>query len=139
MDAKDYLDQYIEFKRKQRRLSEEYAREKESIEQLFSLCKVCFSAKQRRERERQLQSCSEYCDGLLVRAEEAEAEAEKIRSLVESISGLEEKVLYLRYVDGCTWEQVCERSFYSWNTVWRYHDRGLQLVQEMIDKAEASG
>ena len=139
MDAQEYLEQYAGLMRRHKWFLKEHEQEKKSIEELIPLCSRSLSPKAQKEKADQSREYVAYCNRLLKQAKGAEVEAEKIRGLIESISGLEEKVLYLRYVDGCTWEQVCERSFYSWNTVWRFHDKGLHLVQEKIDKQEASG
>ena len=139
MDAQEYLEQHAGLMRRQKWFLKEYEQEKKSIEELIPLCSRLLSPKAQKEKADQIREYVAYCNRLLKQAKGAEGEAEKIRGLIESISGAEGRVLQLRYVEGCTWEEVCERVYTSWPSVREKHIKGLQLVQDIIDTQEASG
>lgn len=50
-------------------------------------------------------------------------------AIFQSINGLtdenEKRVLYLHYIEGMTWEQVCTEMNYSWCQVHRFHRKAL--------------
>lgn len=63
----------------------------------------------------------------------ADAQLE-IETAINSLSPRARKVLRLYYIDGLTWEQVCERSYYSWGTVHKIHRTALNALGKQEEK-----
>lgn len=132
MDAKEYFEKYCELKGKQKRVIEEIKQEYNELEAIHSLADKTGS------RCTPTKDLAKHIKLLQQQVKETECEASNIQALIESISGDEGKVLQLRYIDGCTWEQVCERIFYSWPKVRQLHIRALEIAQGKIDNTMAS-
>lgn len=65
-----------------------------------------------------------YADAMLKRAE--------IFDVIMQVDDIKHEVLYLRYVEGLHWEEICMRVYCSWNSVHRYHRAGLQDVESIL-------
>jgi DNA-directed RNA polymerase specialized sigma24 family protein len=78
----------------------------------------------------------------LVKKCEAKLEAltaalEKIEDMIEGLEPVERRLVRLHYVEGRTWERVCEKINYSWRQTHRIHGRVLEkLVAAEMEKRE---
>lgn len=66
----------------------------------------------------------------------AELEAIRIRQrvfeVIESIPGVEGAVLFERYINLSTWEQIAEKLYYSSSGIFYAHIRALEMVEEKL-------
>ncbi|MBC3516379.1 hypothetical protein H8K20_08215 [Neobittarella massiliensis] len=54
---------------------------------------------------------------------------EGIRAAIAAVDDdVLQTLLYYRYIDGCTWEQIAARMSYNYRWVLRLHDRALEQV-----------
>ncbi len=59
----------------------------------------------------------------------------EIESLIETLEPTERRLARFRYIDGLTWENVCDRMCYSWRQTHRIHGRMLdKLVAAEMEK-----
>lgn len=55
-----------------------------------------------------------------------------IEDLIEGLEPTERKLARYRYIDGLTWEDVCEKICYSWMQTHRIHGR---MLDKLVTKA----
>lgn len=55
-----------------------------------------------------------------------------IETLIEDLEPTERKLARYRYIDGLTWEDVCEKMIYSWRQTHRIHGR---MLDKLVTKA----
>ena len=71
---------------------------------------------------------------------QAKADAFQIRqevvNLIIDIPGIEGKVLYERYINLLTWEQIAEKLFYSYTGIFYAHNRALGIVDKRLSQNE---
>lgn len=70
---------------------------------------------------------AKYVRRLEVMYREQSAIEEAVASLSDSV---ERQLMRARYLDGQTWEEVCETIGYSWSQVHRIHARALQNIAD---------
>ena len=64
----------------------------------------------------------------------------EIENLIETLEPTERRLARFRYIDGCTWERVCDLLCYSWKQTHRIHGRMLdKLVDAELKKRETLG
>jgi hypothetical protein len=72
-----------------------------------------------------------------LRLVDAKLEAIRIRQevfdLVSSIDGVEGEVLFQRYIELRSWEEICVIISYSWAQTHRYHLRALDIVSRLLE------
>ena len=72
-----------------------------------------------------------------LRLVDAKLEAIRIRQevfdLVSSIDGVEGEVLFQRYIELRSWEEICVIISYSWAQTHRYHLRALDIVSRRLE------
>ena len=62
-----------------------------------------------------------------------------IEDIIDGLEPTERRLARFRYIDGLTWEAVCERICYSWMQTHRIHGRMLdKLVDAELKKRKAS-
>lgn len=63
---------------------------------------------------------------------EAELSAEQlaVERAIDSLPPKARALLRFYYVDGLTWDKVCEKMHYSWTQVHRIHGRALEKLKE---------
>ena len=137
MDAKEYLEGYANYARVERQCREEYKAEKEALREIVQFHKRSATGEWKRENANSIQACISHCNKLPERAERCREQMDAILDTINSIPGLEREILYLRYIDGLIWEDVCERVCYSWNGAFKIHEKALRMVQDIIDRREA--
>lgn len=131
MIAQEYLKQYIILKRKHEMYLAEHEIETKELQYIKKHINR-IPAKKLQEFEARMKECIRFCNGLKDNAQSCEIIVNEIYAMIESIPGLEGEILKLRYIDGIIWEDICEKVYYSWNTVFREHQKGLQIVEENI-------
>lgn len=63
----------------------------------------------------------------------------EIEDMIEGLEPTERRLARFRYIDGLTWETVCEKICYSWMQTHRIHGRMLdKLVDAELKKRKAS-
>lgn len=63
---------------------------------------------------------------------------EAIEDLIEGLEPTERRLARFRYIDGLTWEDVCDKMNYSWRQTHRIHGRMLdKLLAAEIERREA--
>jgi DNA-directed RNA polymerase specialized sigma subunit len=55
-----------------------------------------------------------------------------IETMIEGLEPTERKLARFRYIDGLTWEDVCEKMVYSWRQTHRIHGR---MLDNLVTKA----
>lgn len=139
MTAKEYLKQYEYAVKRIRRLEEEYEAENLLIDAVRSLSDNDGMPHGNGISKPTENKAIRLADKTL-RLVEAKLEAIEIRQkvfdLIDRIGGTEGDVLYEKYINLKTWEQVCVDINYSWMQTHRYHRRALELVRSMVDGIE---
>lgn len=70
-----------------------------------------------------------------VQLERMAEEQVKIEEMIEGLEPTERRLARFRYIDGLTWEDVCEKMNYSWRQTHRIHGRMLdKLVAAEVDR-----
>lgn len=68
---------------------------------------------------------------------EAELDALEIKgrvfNMIDNIPGVEGEILYQRYINLRTWEEICVAIHYTWSSTHRAHRRALAIVQSRLD------
>lgn len=57
----------------------------------------------------------------------------QIVDLICRLPSPEREIIHYRYIDGCSWEQICVLIAYEWTQTHEYHKRGLKAVQSILD------
>ena len=135
MTAKEYLRQYEKAEHKARRYREEYERDTMLIDAIHSLSNndgmPHGSGISRPTEEKALRLADKR-----LRLIDAEVEAIRIRQelfdFIDRIDGIEGVILYEKYINLLTWEEVCCKVGYSWSQTHRYHRRALTIVREKL-------
>ena len=139
MTAKEYLKQYEYAVKRIRRLEEEYEAELLLIDAVRSLSdndgmphgsgiSKPTEDKAIRLADRTLRLVDARRDAIALRQE--------VFDLIDSIGGTEGEVLFEKYINLKTWEQVCVDINYSWMQTHRYHRRALEMVEAKINGME---
>lgn len=61
---------------------------------------------------------------------------QEVVNLIIDIPGIEGKVLYERYINLLTWEQIAEKLFYSYTGIFYAHNRALDIVDKRLSQNE---
>ena len=68
----------------------------------------------------------ERYQNMLGRIDEIQAQIEEA---IASLDGVERTLMRYRYLDGMSWNDICEAMNYSWNSVHRIHGRALAKLR----------
>lgn len=68
--------------------------------------------------------------------ERAQVVLEEMTDFINSIPGIEGIVLYERYINMLTWEQIAEKLYYSSSGIFYAHSRALDIVEKRLLKDE---
>ena len=60
----------------------------------------------------------------------------EIEKMIESLEPTERRLARFRYIDGLTWETVCDKMCYSWKQTHRIHSRMLDKLAELAERSE---
>ena len=61
---------------------------------------------------------------------------QKVVDLIIDIPDIEGKVLYERYINLLTWEQISEKLYYSSSGIFYAHQRALDIVEKRLSQHE---
>lgn len=70
------------------------------------------------------------CIGL---RQEAHEIGEEITNTILKVDGIEQEVLYLRYIKLMRWEDITYAIGYSWKQTHRFHGSGLKKIEKIIN------
>lgn len=133
MDAKGYLEQYIEYDRLAQRCQQEHKVYASSIDD-FTKHRVMLQREMGKEEYRQRMASIIQFDELIKRkAAEAIKKRDEVRSFMDSIPGIEGDVIRARHVEGLGWEDIAEKYYYSLSGIFKTYGRCLKIVQDMLD------
>lgn len=135
MEAKAFLMEYDNADRLAKRCLEEYEDEAAAINDLVKHRYLLEQALGKAECKRQLIQVIKFNNGLKVKAAEAIKKREEVRSIIDSIPGIEGAVIRARHIDGLIWNEIADKLYYSYTGVFKAYDRGLKIVQDMLDSA----
>ncbi|MBP0975399.1 MAG: sigma-70 family RNA polymerase sigma factor [Oscillospiraceae bacterium] len=127
MTAKEYLMQYRDAMRRTQAITEHIADLRAMCEQL------------RTEDGHKIEldkAVAELVDAERRAAGEVDRLAELEQEIVQTISRTAEPyrtLLYERYINGKTWEQIAVAMYYSYRGVTKMHGRALQALKECIE------
>lgn len=61
----------------------------------------------------------------------------EIFEVIIQLNGIEQDVLYERYIKLMKWESICQKYNYSWNGIHKIHRRGLSVIKKMLDNQKS--
>lgn len=61
---------------------------------------------------------------------------QEVVDLIIDIPDIEGKVLYERYINLLTWEQIAEKLYYSYTGIFYAHNRALDIVEKRLSHNE---
>ena len=136
MTAKEFLNQYRNASNKAKRLHYEYIEELAMIDSIKSLSELSDmphgSGISKPTEDKAIQLTDKAA-----RWKMAELDALHVRQVVfetvNEIPGIEGEVLCLRYVNLRKWEDIASALDYSEQGVYKIHQRGLDIVEVMIN------
>ena len=136
MTAKEYLKQYEEAHRRALRCKAEYEAERENIDSVRSTLggdgMPHGSGISRRAEDRAIRLADKAA-----KWKEAELDAIEARQnvfeVIYDVNGIEGEVLYEKYINLCSWDEVAHRLDYSLRGVLYAHGRALQIVAKRIE------
>ena len=123
MDAKVYLEQYTEYDGIAKRSLAEYKAECEAIESLMPLPKNL---------RPRMDAIVRYTKALKYRAEIATRKRDEVLRVINGIPGIERDILYARYIEQLKWDDMANRFCYSWNGIFKAHDRAIRMLQDHL-------
>ena len=139
MTAEEYLKQYRELNRKAQRYKAEYQTELEKIDAIGSTLAgepgmphgTGISRKTEDKAIRLADKATRWIGAEL----EAIEKRQEIFELIHDIDGIEGDILYERYINLLTWEQIAERLYYSGSGLYYAHQRALDIVERRLSSA----
>jgi DNA-directed RNA polymerase specialized sigma subunit len=139
MKAKKFLKQYEYAKQRAEKCKRTYELEMERIDAIGSTLAgdgTPHGSGISRKTEDKAIRLADKAQQWLDAEEEAQTKLEAIAELVCSIDGIEGQVLYQRYINLLTWEQVAETLCYSLPGVFNVHQRALEIVDRRLDNEQ---
>ena len=138
MTAEEYLKQYRELNRKAQRYKAEYQTELEKIDAIGSTLAgepgmprgTGISRKTEDKAIRLADKAARWINAEL----EAIEKRQEIFELIHDIDGIEGDILYERYINLLTWEQIAERLYYSDSGLYYAHQRALAIVEGRLNE-----
>ena len=61
---------------------------------------------------------------------------QRVLNVIIDIPDIEGKILYERYINLLTWEQIAEKLYYSYSGLFYAHGRALNIVEKRLSKDE---
>lgn len=136
MTAKDYLRQYEYAARRAEHLREVYEIQREKIDAIGSTLAGDGLPHGTGVSRKTEDKAIKLADAALA-WKEAELDALEIKGrvfdMIGDIDGVEGEILYQRYVNLKTWEEICVLIHYTWSSTHRAHRRALAIVQSRLD------
>lgn len=133
--AKEYLRQYKEADRQVKRLEREYEKQLEMIDALGSPLGdgTPHGTNIGNTTAAKALKLIEKTEELLKAKEAAIRVRQEVFDLISSIPGEKGSVLYERYINGLSWEDVADAVNYSLRQVHNIHRDALKIVQDCIE------
>ena len=132
------MKQYRELNRKAQRYKAEYQTELEKIDAIGSTLAGEPGMPRGTGISRKTEDKAIRLADKAVRWINAELEAiekrQEIFELIHDIDGIEGDILYERYINLLTWEQIAERLYYSDSGLYYAHQRALALVEGRLNE-----
>lgn len=128
MDAKAYLEQYEMYDGIAKRSLAEYKAECEAIESLMKI-KVFHEPK---DYDKKLKAVASYTKNLHAQADKAIRKRDEVLRVINGIPGIERDILYARYIEQLKWDDMANRFCYSWNGIFKAHDRAIRMLQDHL-------
>lgn len=138
MKAKEYLLRYKEYDNRANRYKAEYKAESAIINDLVKSRKILERGMGKIKYKYQMAMISEFAESLNDRANEATREKNDIMATLSCIPDFERDVLCARYIDQMKWEDIATRFCYSWNGIFKAHDRAIRMLQKHLDESIGS-
>lgn len=137
MTAKEYLKQY-EYKAKQAdHLREVYEIQHEKIDAIGSTLSHDAGMPHGTGVSRKTEDRAIKLADAALAWKEAELEALLIKGevfdTIRDVPGVEGEILYQRYINLKSWEEICVMIHYTWSSTHRAHRRALAIVQKILD------
>lgn len=136
MTAKEFLRQYEELNKRALRLKQEYQTELEKIDAIGSTLAGDglphgngISRKTEDKAIRLADKAMKWKNAEL----DALEKRQEIFELIYDIPGIEGNVLYERYIELKTWEQIANALFYSYTGIFYVHKRALEIVEKRLN------
>lgn len=137
MTAKEFLKQYEYAEKRAQRLREMYQTQHEKIDAISSTLGGDGTPHGSGVSRKTEDMAIKLADSAL-KWKEAELDALRIKGkvfeLICGIPDIEGEVLYERYVNLHSWEEVCVIIHRSWTGTHKAHRRALAIVQDLLDK-----
>lgn len=136
MDAKTFLMEYENADRHAKMRLEMYEADAAVIKDLVQHRKLLERQIGKEECKRRLAQVIRFNDKVRKEAAEAIKRREEIRSVMDRIEGIEGDVIRARHIEGLIWNDIADKLFYSYTGVFKAYDRGLRIVQAILDEEE---
>lgn len=137
MTAKEFLRQYEYKAREAERLREVYETQQEKIDAIGSTLSSDAGMPHGTGVSRKTEDKAIKLADAALAWKEAELDAllakGRVFDLIGNITGVEGEILYQRYVNLRTWEEICVLIHYTWSSTHRAHRRALAIVQKRLD------
>ena len=137
MTAKEFLRQYEELNRRAYRYQQEYKTELEKVDAIGSTLAgdgmPHGSGISRRTEDKAIRLADKAAKW---KAAELDAlqKRQEIFEVIHDIDGIEGDILYERYINLLTWEQIAERLYYSDSGLYYAHQRALAIVEGRLNE-----
>lgn len=139
MTAEEYLKQYSELNRRAQRYKAEYQTELEKIDAIGSTLAgepgMPHGTGISRKTEDKAVRLADKATKWITAGLEAIEKRQEIFELIHDIDGIEGDILYERYINLLTWEQIAERLYYSDSGIYYAHQRALDIVERRLSSA----
>ena len=137
MTAREFLEQYKEAERTVTKLRTEYLEQMEQVDNIRSALGgdgMPRSGEVSKKVESQAVKLAEKAEELLQAEADALALRQKVFRVVSAVPGDPGDVLHERYVNLRKWTQVAEILGYSEENCYKLHNKGLDMVEEVIKR-----
>lgn len=139
MTAKEFLKQYQYAVDLVERYEAEYKRAEEEIDAIGSTLSgdgTPHGTGISRKTESKAIKLSEIRDKWKKARDDAFEVRQQVLNVIIDIPDVEGKILYERYINLLTWEQIAEKLYYSYTGVFYAHGRALDIVEKRLSKDE---
>ena len=138
MTAKEFLRQYEELNRRARRYQQEYRTELEKVDAIGSTLSHDAGMPHGSGVSRKTEDKAIRLADKAAKWKAAELDAlqkrQEIFEVIHDIEGIEGDILYERYINLLTWEQIAERLYYSDSGIYYAHQRALAIVEGRLNE-----
>lgn len=136
MTAKEFLKQYEYAAKRVKRLEAEYEAERLQIDAIRSSSDndgMPHGSGITKPTEDKAIRLADNLQRLVDARLEAVAIKQEVYDFIDSIDGVEGEVLFQRYINLRSWEEICCIVSYSWAQTHRYHLKALEIVAKRLE------